>query len=321
MGQKLKLIVNPAAGRGDVGKRMPIMRELLTSHGLDFTEEWSRTPGEAISLARQAAEDGYPIVVAVGGDGTVQEVANGLLTADKDSVVMGILPIGSGSDFAYSVGILPDMAQACRILRDGAIQAIDGDHIVEEGFSTGVIRAVDVGQIVGERYFTNGVGIGFDAQVAIESRKITQLRGFLIYLLAVFRTLRDYELPKVTLDLDGKKWEQTITLATVANGRRHGGGFLITPGAKVNDGLFEICIGRGLNRLGILQLLPQVIKGTHIDKEPVTMARARRVVIESEDPLPVHADGEIVATAAHRLEMELQAGRLQVIVGPEGSGL
>lgn len=321
MGQKLKLIVNPAAGRGDVGKRMPVMRQLLAGHGLDFAEDWTRTPGEAIVLARQAAEEGYPVVVAVGGDGTVQEVANGLLTAGKDSVVMGILPIGSGSDFAYSVGILTDMAQACRILKEGVIRAEDVGRIVGEGYSTGAIRAVDVGQIVGERYFTNGVGIGFDAQVAIESRRIKRLRGFFIYLLAVFRTLRDYKLPKVILDLDGKKWEQTITLATVANGRRHGGGFLITPGAKVNDGLFEICIGRGLNRLGILQLLPQVIKGTHIDKEPVTMARARRVVIESEDPLPVHADGEIVATDAHRLEMEVHPGRLQVIVGPEGSGL
>lgn len=301
--EKLKLIVNPAAGRGDVGKRMPVMRDLLAGQGMDFAEEWTKAPGEAVMLARKAADEGYPIVVAVGGDGTVQEVANGLLTAAKNSTVMGILPIGSGSDFAYSLGIYPDMAQACRILLEGKT------------------KAVDVGHLAGDRYFTNGVGIGFDAQVAIESRKIKRLRGFAIYLLAVFRTLRDYKLPKVTLDLDGRKWEQTITLATVANGRRHGGGFLITPGAKVNDGLFEICIGRGLNRLGILQLLPQVIKGTHIDKEPVTMARARRVVIESRDPLPVHADGEIVATSAHRLEMEILPGRLQVIVGSEGSGL
>lgn len=299
----LKLIVNPAAGRGEVERRMPLLREILQREGLEFEEARSKAPWEAVGLAQKAAEEGYPIVVAVGGDGTVHEVGNGILQAGKESTAMGILPTGTGSDFAYALGIPTDLQQACRILRDGET------------------RAVDVGWIVGERYFLNGVGIGFDARVAIESRKIKRLRGFLVYLVAVFRILMDYHIPRVKIDLDGQKIEQTITLTAVANGRRYGGGFLLAPDARVNDGLFEVCIGRGLGRLGILRLIPEVMKGTHIDKEPITMARARRVVIESEDPLPVHADGEIVATDAHRLEMEVHPGRLQVIVGPEGSGL
>jgi diacylglycerol kinase family enzyme len=167
---------------------------------------------------------------------------------------------------------------------------------------------------VNDRYFVNVVGVGFDALASIESLKIQSLlSGLPLYLLAVLLTLRRYEVPHITADLDGKKLSMTMTMFCVANGKREGGGFLIAPDAQNDDGIFDICLARGLGRLGILRLLPEVIKGTHVDKEPVTMAKAKRIVLDSLDPLPVHADGEILYTDAHHLEIEIIPRRLQVI--------
>jgi len=125
--------------------------------------------------------------------------------------------------------------------------------------------------------------------------------------------LRRYEVPHITADLDGEKVSMTMTMLCVANGKREGGGFLIAPDAENNDGIFDICLARGLGRLGILRLLPEVMRGTHVDKEPVTMAKAKRVILDSPDPLPVHADGEIIYTDAHHLEIEIIPRRLRVI--------
>lgn len=291
------VILNPAAGRGDGGRRAPLLREALTAAGLRFQEVRTSRQWEAAELAERAARQGYPVVAAAGGDGTVHEVVNGLLAAVNSRTCLAIFAIGSGSDFAYALGLPRDISQAVRLLTEARV------------------RQVDVGR-ANERYFVNSLGAGFDALVAIESRKVRLLRGFLMYLVAVFRTLRDYRLPTVWIELDGVRTQRTITTLEVANGRRAGGGFLIAPEARVDDGLFDVFLARGLNRLEILRLLPEVIRGTHVDKEPVTMVRARRVIVESEEPLPVYADGEILDTAAHRLEVEILPGRLCIIGVP-----
>jgi len=171
---------------------------------------------------------------------------------------------------------------------------------------------VDVGRL-GSRIFTNGVGVGFDALVAVESRKISRLTGLPLYLLAVLRTLLlTYRTPAVRIALDDQTISQEITMIAIANGRCYGGGFWVAPQAEVQDGLLDVVTARGLGRLAILRLLPHVIKGTHLDKEPVRSYRSRHVVIESEEPLPMHADGELWP-AASRIEIELIPGKLRVI--------
>jgi len=291
----IKLIANPIAGRGKGGKVLPQVREALSRAGLEFSEALTTKPLEAIDLARQAAEEGYKLVVAMGGDGTSHEVANGLLSSTNSEVALGLIPIGTGNDFAGMFNTPTDLTQVARRLCEGKTSLID------------------VGR-VNDRYFVNVVGVGFDALASIESLKIQSLlSGLPLYLLAVLITLRQYEVPHITADLDGEKVSMTMTMLCVANGKREGGGFLIAPDAENDDGLFDICLARGLGRLGILRLLPEVIKGTHVDKEPVTMARAKRVIVDSPDPLPVHADGEIIYTDAHHLEIEIIPRRLRVI--------
>jgi YegS/Rv2252/BmrU family lipid kinase len=291
----IKLIANPIAGRGRGRKILPAAEEALRHQGLQFKTEVTSRPLEAIEIARRAAEEGCELVVALGGDGTSHEVANGLLSSGNSEVALGMIPIGTGNDFADMFDTPTDLAQVALRIREGKT------------------RLIDVGWI-NDRYFVNIVGVGFDALVSIQALKIQHvLRGFPLYLAAVFITLKEYQIPHITVEFDGERLSMPMTMINVANGKREGGGFLIAPDAQNDDGIFDICLARGLGRLGILRLLPEVIKGTHVDKEPVTMAKAKRVVLDSPDPLPVHADGEIIYTEAHHLEIEIIPRRLRVI--------
>ncbi len=291
----IKLIANPIAGRGRGGKILPQVQEALNRAGLEFSEALTTKPLEAIDLARQAAEEGYELVVALGGDGTSNEVANGLLSSDNSEVALGMIPIGTGNDFATMFDTPTDLEAVARRLGEGKTCLID------------------IGRVDG-RYFVNVSGIGFTALASVESLKIQHfLSGLPLYLAAVLMTLREYEIPHITVEFDGQRLSMPMTMVEVANGKREGGGFLIAPDAENDDGLFDICLARGLGRLGILRLLPEVMRGTHVDKEPVTMARAKRMTLDSPDPLPVHADGEVLYTDAHHLEIEIIPRRLRVI--------
>lgn len=291
----IKLIANPIAGRGRGRKALPAAEEALRHQGLQFKTEVTSRPLEAMEIARRAAEEGCELVIALGGDGTSHEVANGLLSSGNSEVALGMIPIGTGNDFADMFDTPTDLAQVALRIREGKT------------------RLIDVGWI-NDRYFVNIVGVGFDALVSIQALKIQHvLRGFPLYLAAVFITLKEYQIPHITVEFDGERLSMPMTMINVANGKREGGGFLIAPDAQNDDGIFDICLARGLGRLGILRLLPEVIKGTHVDKEPVTMAKAKRVILDSPDPLPVHADGEIIYTEAHHLEIEIIPRRLRVI--------
>lgn len=289
-----KLIANPLAGRGAGERLLPAIRRTLREEGIDFDLVRTTRPLEAVELARQAAADGYQVIVAVGGDGMAHEVVNGMMR-EEATATLGIIPLGSANDFIKVLNVPPDPIEACRYLARGGS------------------RLIDVGR-VGDRYFVNAMGIGFDALVAIESQKIRYLTGLPRYLLALFRTLLlTYLTPPVTINLEGEIISQPVTMIAAANGRCLGGGFWVAPEAEIDDGLFDVLIADQMNRLGILRFIPEVMRGTHIDKEPVTMTRARHMVVDSAEPLPVHADGEVLHTDAHHLEMEVLPRRLRVI--------
>lgn len=265
--------------------------------GLAYDLVTTGQAGEAVTLAHAAVSDGYETIVAVGGDGTVNEVVNGMMDAvgPQPACTLGVIPLGSGNDFAKIPSLPTNVLGAC--------------HRLAAGYSV----ALDLGR-VNDRYFVNGVGLGFDAQVSVEATKIPWLTGLPLYLLAVLRTLLlSYKTPEATIQLDDRTIRQSITMCYVGIGRCAGGGFWLTPDADASDGLFDVAIARGLSRLGILRLLPEVMKGTHVDKEPVTMARSRRLVVDLEEPVSVHADGELIYQAARHLEFEVLPQRLRVL--------
>jgi diacylglycerol kinase (ATP) len=298
---RTKLIVNTTAGRGRAGEVLNKVQACLERCGVNYDLIRTEAPGQAIDLAYQAASDGYKRVVAMGGDGTANEVTNGLLSAEEGhQVTLGIIPAGSGNDFAYAVGIPGNAEGACRRLAEGRERAVDVVQVTVDGQS---------------RFYNYGVGIGYDADALLETRKMTRLRGFPMYLLAVLRVLATntkWPYP-MRITVDGQPLpHQAVTLITVANGPRAGGGFLIAPDAQPDDGLLDVCVADQLGRLGILYLLPHTMKGTHKGKKPVTMLQGRHVLIESERGAPGHMDGEVLCTQGRRIEFEILPGRLKV---------
>jgi diacylglycerol kinase (ATP) len=291
------VIVNPTAGRGAAARALSLVEAEMARTGAAYTVVQTERRGHAAELAEAAARGGWPAVVAVGGDGTVHETVNGLMNAADGgvSIPLGIVGVGSGNDFAKLAGVPTDPAQAIRRL--ASAQA----------------KTVDVGRVNGQ-WFSNGVGIGLDAAVAVEVDRRRRFRGLAMYLHALSRVLRVFSPPRMTVEVDGERLaDGPMTLVTVGNGGRHGGGFWICPDARIDDGVLDVCLCDGLGTLGILSFLPRVMRGTHTGASCVHMHRALRVRVTSPDPLPVHADGEIVADDAHEVEIEIHPGRLRVL--------
>jgi YegS/Rv2252/BmrU family lipid kinase len=297
----IKIILNPIAGRGYGARIEPDLRSLLKEEGVDFELVRTLGPAHASELAEQAVRDGFEIVVAAGGDGTTNEVVNGLMgVADgNETGTLGVIPIGSGSDFANTVGVPADLRGACRCLAHGAVRVVD----------VGVVRLSDTPA----RYFDNTVNVGFGGRVTVESRKIKRLRGIALYLPAVLKTVfLHHQAPRLVVQYDDQELALSALMVSVCNGSREGGSFFVSPDAEPDDGLFDLCIVGEMGRLGMLGLIPHFIRGTHVDREPVTMTRAKRVKIISPDSLVAHVDGEILCTDGHEIEFEILPRILRV---------
>jgi len=288
------VILNPVAGRGRVRREWPRLAGALRAAGVAFDLVETKAPGEGVALAERAAR-GYDAVIAAGGDGTVHEVANGLLRAGG-TAAFGVLPLGSGDDFAK---MLP--------ARD-AVERISRPDV--RAFDAGCIRSGGV-----ERYFANGMDIGFGAHASRNVRRVPRwLTGLGAYLGALALTLVRYPKLEVRLQLDGgMPFTQTTAMAAVMNGRAFGGSFHVCPEACIDDGELDLLIADGVGRLEILGLVPKIMRGTHAGDPRLRLARARRVLIESGEPLLVEADGEIAIEDARSVEIEILPGALRVL--------
>ena len=310
--ETVKVILNPYAGRGHGGRVAAEIETAFRRGNVPFEIEETGGPGEAVSLARRARLDGYAIVAAAGGDGTVHEVVNGLAEAtpeDKTVEGLAVLPAGSGNDFSDVVGASRDFDEAVHAIRVGNTRAVD----------LGLVEAFD-GRDTLRRYFDNNLGIGFEAQVTVESRKIKRLRGFVIYLWATLRALRAYDQPFFKVDWtdgEGNRHEtaKPMLLVSIGNTRRTGGAFYLTPDAVMDDGLLDLAFADALSQVGILNLLPRAMTRTGLHgQKSVSFGRLRSARITVRQPVPVHTDGEVLSHGIEKLTVEVQPGRLQVIV-------
>jgi diacylglycerol kinase (ATP) len=316
--QKYKLIVNPIAGRGSGEQSIPRIKRMLNTYKLDFDLVRTERPWHAAELAQEAALAGYDVVVAVGGDGTANEVLNGLMLAKPPSPVpsphekegertcaMGILCVGRGNDFAYSMGVPTDLEVGCWALAQGHRCTIDVGRVTGGLYPEG-------------RYFGNGVGIGFDAVVGFEAVKMTWLHGFPSYIVATLKTVfLYYRAPLTRIAYDEQTITQPSLLVSIMNGQRMGGGFFMAPEGKPGDGLFDLCIAHEVSRARIFGLIPHFMRGTQATQEPIRMEQARRVVVTAvEGVLPAHADGETLCTEGQRLEIELLPRQIEIICQP-----
>lgn len=294
------IIVNPIAGRGKALRSLERVKELLMGYSLPFDLAYTERPWHAAELARHATKAGYRTVVAMGGDGTTNDVLNGLMTAQEageGEATLGVLCAGTGNDFAYGIGIPLDVEEGCAVLARGRT------------------RRIDVGRAAGFRYFGNGIGIGFDAVVNVQAARYTRLRGFAVYLLAVLRTLLlYYRAPLTRVEVDEQVLEYPSLMVSVMNGRRMGGGFLMAPHASPHDGLFDVCVGTQMSRLQMIALVPRFMRGTQLGHPNIITTRSQRVRVSiMEGTQVVHADGETIALEANHLDLELLPGRLRVV--------
>ncbi len=290
------VIYNPMSGKGRGTRRLEKLRRALGT-----CAEFCPTdgPGQAEELAHRAAAAGFAIVAAAGGDGTVHEVANGLLRAQAPDVTLAVLPTGSANDYAHSLGL--DVNWWSR--RDASI----GRRQVD----VGLVRSGDR-----SRYFVNGLGLGFNGAVTWESRRIRQLQGLLLYGCALLRALCfHYDRPVLTVAIDGEPGRTGPTLAlSLAIGRREGN-FMVAPEAVLDDGLFDYLLVGDLSRWASLTLLPGLFRGHLGDHPALRKGRCQHVIVRSEAPLIVHVDGEFFCLpedGVRELEVQLLPGALPV---------
>jgi diacylglycerol kinase (ATP) len=280
-----KVIVNPAAGAFSTRRKWPIISRLLNAIGLPFDFEYTEGVGHAIELARLAASDGYRYLVAVGGDGTVNEVANGILhSTNAATTALGIVSTGTGSDFIRSVGISRDYATACSALTSPRRLSIDA----------GVVEYQRQGQTL-ERFFINTAGVGFDAAAVRETERLPKYFGGTIpYLVGVLRALFTYKNKPVVIRVGDEVESYRVLDVAVANGGYLGGGMHIAPDAELGDNLLDVVIVGDMGKFEFLKEFPKVYKGTHVSLPKVTMKKGTDITIESTEPMLVYADGELL---------------------------
>lgn len=290
---KICVIYNPTSGRGRAIRGIERMRQ---HSRFRFELLPTSKPGDAESLAERAVRDGYGKIVAAGGDGTVHEVANGLLRADCPEVVLAVWPFGSANDYAYTLGVTENPTQSV------------------------AVRNVDVGEIKApggkRRFFINGMGIGFNGNVTVEARKIRWLRGVPLYSLAVFKAMvRHFDKPKTFVRSNGESREVPTLALTVNIGKREGG-FPLTPQADLSDGLFDYLHAGPVSRRDLLRHFPNMIRGTMPTDHPrMWIGRCRQMDVTCETPMRIHLDGEFFChpeDGIDQVSIRMLPGRLRV---------
>jgi diacylglycerol kinase (ATP) len=293
---QVALVVNPAAGGGR-GKR--VLRDalpMLHAAGLHPQVLISANGHEPTRLAREAAQAGAKLVVAVGGDGQASAVANGLLGTDA---ALGVLPAGSANDYARALGMpRRDLRGAVELLIEAQPKRLD------------VVRVEGAGAV---RHYLNVGGAGFDSVVTATAEQIPMFRGSFRYVLAVLRELPRFRPGSFRLRVDGVEHELKAMVVVVANGSTYGGGMHVAPSASLLSGWLEVCIVGELSGLAFLRAFPRVFRGTHVDHPAVTMLSARRIEIEAAPSYEVTGDGERIGQLPARFSILPRA--LTVAVG------
>lgn len=268
---KYFLIVNLIAGQGRCKELFPKIKLELDRRRVEYDLHFTNEPMEAADVAKMGIEAGFSHIVAMGGDGTINEVANGLLGSDA---ILGVIPAGTGNDFIRMLGIPSNPMQAIDTLLDGGP------------------RSIDLGQVDDGRCFVNGLGIGLDAQVARDVLKMERLRGAAAYLTAAVQEIFRFKAFPVTLSTTEEELELTCLSLGIANGIYAGGGFKLAPRADLNDGLIDISAVGDYPTLERLIRLPRVRSGSHMKWKKVTYRQTSEVTVSSAKKLIAHADGE-----------------------------
>jgi diacylglycerol kinase (ATP) len=293
-------IINPIAGNGFAGTIAGKLNEMILKYNISAEVVFTERPGHATELSRQFLEKGFKYFIGVGGDGTLNEIAIPLI--NNKNIVIGIIPAGTGNDFIQILGF-PD-------------RFTDAHWDI---FFKKSIVSMDVGHCNGV-IFLNGMGLGFDAQVASEnyiSPGRTKLGSKNKYIWHILKNLLFYKEKRMTVHSNGNNFNTDCFINTIGNGRRFAGGFLLTPQAMADDGLLDVCSIKKLSLFQRVRLLLMVPKGTHITDKKVHYYRTEKVSLEFDKQVPYHVDGEL--HFSKNFEVGLFPGALKIIYNPEGT--
>jgi diacylglycerol kinase (ATP) len=276
---KISLFINPTAGRGRAGQRLARIESLLRDNGVSPDVVASNGVGDLENKVTAQVNNGARRIIVAGGDGSIHEAVNGLLRADARAT-LGIIPTGTGNDFAKACGITLDWEQAtCQLAQR-----------IAQNAST---RKIDIGRM-NDRYFANGVGIGFDAKVTRVARSYHWPIGDLVYLIAILRCLYDgVATPEFTIESDAVRRRGAVTLTNISNGPWVGGMFHIAPMASNGDGELDLLILAPVSRTRILAMLPKLIRGQHMNEPEISHHAVKSLVISTASVVESHLDGEV----------------------------
>ncbi len=290
---RVMIVLNPTAGGGRAAAQEEAVIKAMNRLGVEFEIQRTHGPGDAVRIARAAASSGYDVVAAMGGDGTVNEVVNGIAGT---GAALALIPTGTGNDFRRAVEVPGDDPEAaCAIIARGKLRAVD------------LCRAND-------RYFISSFGTGFDAAVTYRtnSRK-KRLSGIWNYLLALVQVILTYRPAHVKITLDDRELSRTPLLCAATNARTIGGGMMICPDAEIDDGLLDVCIVDKISLIKFARCFSKVMDGSHTSIKEVEMYKTSRLIIECATPQVCHVEGE--AFFSDRLELTVERQAINVVVG------
>ncbi len=299
------LIYNPVANQGGAQKILQKVKDLFEMYDFKYDLKLTENHGHALDLAKQEAESGRNLIIAAGGDGTMNEVINGLMRADlKDNKrpVMGVLPVGRGNDFSFGMDLPSEVEKNVRAITEGKTRKID-------------IGIVTGGDYPNGRYFGNGVGLGFDTVVGFEAAKIKWAKGAASYFAGLIKTISLYRTtPTYEIILDDETITQPSLMVSIMNGKRMGGAFHMAPDGDPGDGFFNLCIARQVSQMKILPLATRFISGSQANHPAIRMPKSSKVRVRAlNGSIPAHADGETICTAGEELLIELIPQAIEVI--------
>lgn len=292
---KIKVILNPYANRWGARTRAGELGEMLAMADQTCDMTITQAPGEAIEVAEAAVREGYDVVVAAGGDGTINEVINGVLRATPDGPTLpfGILPLGTANDFNKLAGLPGSVPEAFEVILAGNTRQIDAG-------------------LVNDRYFINNSAIAMEPTVTLESWKIKRISGESRYLLALLRALAQLSAWQMDVHWDDNHYQGPAYLLSVCNSERTGG-FTMAPGAEIDDGVLDLVIAREVPKLTFLQMLLQLLQGKHTEHKDVIFTRVTEISIKTDPGTPVHADGEVFSTSETQISYSILPGKVTLL--------
>ena len=293
-------LVNPASDNGATGKRWPELAHRAARLGLSGETLFSERPGHLIELARQAVDGGATLLVAVGGDGTLNEVVNGIAGRDVD---LATIPLGTGMDFGRTYGIPTKFEDAVRVALEGKPRTIDAGRVSYRTW----------GGDDAERWFANVGSVGMSGAVAQRANGMSKaLGGKATFFYALTRVFFEWENTDVTVRFDGEERHGKMHDVIVANGVWHGGGMMLAPDARPDDGAFDVIMIGDVGKVDFLTTAPKLYKGKHVGHPKIEVVRTARVEVDAAERLPIELEGEQVGTTPATFEVVPGALRVRV---------